>query len=180
MQLAEGSSRIGELSQLFDEILSGLRDPWYHEAYIDNENYLPVVDGEEFDMLSVAGARKTLVNVAYHLANLGMSLSHIEEVKTPTFLVIDSPRKNVGGGAWDRAVVEAVYRRLAAFSVAQAEPSFEGFQIIIADNELPVSAKSWIGREIALDYENPFVPGISHPGKGRVDTIGGELTQELD
>jgi hypothetical protein len=177
LQLDENSSKVTELSETFNEILSGLRDPWYKEAHVDPETYLPMVDNEPFDMLSVGGARKTLVNLAYHIANFMMSLSEGDAVLLPTLLIIDSPRKNVGEAALDRGVVEAVYRRLRALQDAMAHHP-RGFQIIIADNEPPPSAREWLPKIIELDYDHPLVPGISHPGED-VETISKESTEEL-
>jgi AAA domain-containing protein len=179
LELEEHSSRLVELSQVFNEILATLRDPWYREAHIDRETYLPIVDNEPFDMLSVGGARKTLVNLAYHLANLSMSLTYRDTILMPTLLIIDSPRKNVGEAALDRGVVEAVYRRLQGLQLAVDEPGGSEFQVIIADNEPPKSARGWLRNQITLDYRNPFVPGVHHEGEG-VDTMGGTTTQELD
>ena len=175
-QLDENLSKVAELSETFDQILSGLRDPWYREAHVDPESYLPMVDGEPFDMLSVGGARKTLVNLAYHLANFSVSLAEGDDVLLPTLLIIDSPRKNVGEAALDRSVVEAIYRRLRAFQDARAHSPKE-FQIIIADNEPPASAREWLPRIIELDYDHPLVPGVGHPGED-VDTIG-ESAEEI-
>jgi hypothetical protein len=175
LQLEENTTRLADLSQVFNEVLGSLRDPWYREAHIDPKTYLPVVDGEPFDLLSVGGARKTLVNLAYHLANLSMSLSEREGVLIPTLLIVDSPRKNVGEGALDRTVVEAVYRRLRTLQDA----SGDRFQIIIADNALPQTAPSWIRSHIQLDYDHPFVPGVVHPGED-VETLGDRSTVDLE
>ncbi|MFB4288965.1 AAA family ATPase [Nonomuraea sp. ATR24] len=170
----EGFQRLNDLSETFNEILGSLRDPWYREAHIDKEDYLPVVDGEHFDMLSVGGARKTLVNLAYHLANLSMAISHRSEVLMPPLLIVDSPRKNVGEGGLDRDVVEAIYRRLRTLQDA----SGDAFQLIIVDNQLPSSARLWIQQEVSLTYDQPFVPGVLHPGEG-VETLDSGVAVEL-
>jgi AAA domain len=176
LQLNENLSKVADLSLTFNDILSGLRDPWYKEAHVDMETYLPMVDNEPFDLLSVGGARKTLVNLAYHIANFMMSLSEGYTVLLPTLLIIDSPRKNVGEAALDRSVVEAVYRRLRALQDAMAHHP-RGFQIIIADNEPPQSARAWLPKIIELDYEHPLVPGVSHPGE-EVETIAPDSAEE--
>lgn len=161
MQLSEDTTVLADLSALFDGILRELRDPWFSEAHIDPIDYLPVVDDEGFDMLSVGGARKTLVNLAYHLANLYMSISERSLVLLPTLLIVDSPRKNVGDNALDRTMVESVYARLQTLQAA----SRDEFQIIFADNDMPVNASKWISNHIELDYKNPFVPGVVHRGE---------------
>ncbi len=177
LRLEENLSKVSELSATFNDILSGLRDPWYQEAHVDPETYLPMVDNEPFDMLSVGGARKTLVNLAYHIANFMMSLSEGYSVRLPTLLIIDSPRKNVGQGAMDRGVVEAVYRRLRALQDAMTHHP-RGFQVIIADNDPPASAREWLPKVIDLDYEHPLVPGIGHPGE-EVETLSTDSADEL-
>lgn len=161
MQLSEDTTFLGDLSAVFDGILRELRDPWFSEAHIDPNDYLPVVDDEGFDMLSVGGARKTLVNLAYHLSNLYMSISERSMMLLPTLLIVDSPRKNVGDNALDRTMVESVYARLRTLQAA----SRDDFQIIFADNDMPADASQWISRHIELDYENPFVPGVAHRGE---------------
>ncbi|GAA0335753.1 hypothetical protein NE235_14925 [Actinoallomurus spadix] len=174
IELEENQTILNDLSEVFDETLASMRDPWYREAHIDPGNYLPVVDGEPFDLLSVGGGRKTLVNVAYHLANLSMALSHPAQVMMPRMLLIDSPRKNVGEGALDRSVAEAIYRRMRTLQDSYAK----SFQIIIADNELPASAESWVSRVVRLDHEKPLVPGVGHPGDS-VETLGSASTVEI-
>lgn len=160
MELSEDTTMLGDLSELFDEILRGLRDPWFNEAHVDPTDYLPIVDGEPFGMLAVGGGRKTIVNLAYHLANMYMSLSERADMLLPTLLIVDSPRKNVGEGALDRAVVESIYSRLRTLQDA----SRDDFQIIFADNDMPPEASKWVSEHITLDYDNPFVPGVVHRG----------------
>ncbi|KQU64120.1 ATP-binding protein [Phycicoccus sp. Root101] len=175
LELSQNSSRVGDLSEVFDSILASLRDPWYQSARVSGEDYLPLVDDEPFDMLSVGGARKTIVNLAYHLANLSMSISGRNEILLPAFLIVDSPRKNVGEGEWDRAVVSAIYARLRTLQDA----SGDRFQIIFADNDLPPDARSWVNAHIELDYDHPFVPGVGHPGPD-VETLGNAATVTLE
>lgn len=161
MELSEDTTFLDDLSVLFDGILRELRDPWFSEAHIDPNDYLPVVDGEGFNMLSVGGARKTLVNLAYHLSNLYMSISERSLMLLPTLLIVDSPRKNVGDNALDRTMVESVYARLRTLQLA----SRDDFQIIFADNDMPADASKWISQHIELDYTRPFVPGVVHRGE---------------
>lgn len=172
LELSENSTKIDDLSDLFEQILGSLNDPWFNEAHVDKTDYLPVVDGEKFDMLSVAGARKTLVNLAYHLANLSMSISERTEMLLPTLLIVDSPRKNVGNSALDRSVVEAIYARLRTLQGASPGQ----FQIIFADNDMPASASKWVTSHIAMDYDHPFVPGVVHRGEEE-EPIGNAATE---
>lgn len=174
LELSEDSTFLADLSRLLDEILHDLRLPWLDEAHVDPTDFLPIVDGEPFDKLAVGGGRKTIVNLAYHLANLYMSLSEGTDMLLPTLLVVDSPRKNVGEGALDKAVVESIYARLRTLHTV----SGDRFQIIFADNDMPAEASSWVSEHIALDYDNPFVPGVTH--RGEEEITDPKVAEEID
>lgn len=174
LELSRNSVRLDELSNLFSDILSGLNDPWFREGRIDPNDYLPVVNGESFDMLAVGGGRKTIVNFAYHLANLYMSISLRSEMTLPTLQIIDSPRKNVGSDVLDGSVVSAIYKRLRTLQDA----SRDGFQVIFVDNDMPADARRWVTTHIALDYDDPLVPGVRHGGEAELP-LGSEGTEEL-
>lgn len=161
VELSEDTTFLADLSELFNKILHDLRLPWLSEGHVDPTDYLPIVDGEPFDKLAVGGGRKTIVNLAYHLANLYMSLSEGADMLLPTLLVVDSPRKNVGEGSLDKVVVESIYSRLRTLHTVSGDK----FQIIFADNDMPAEASSWVSEHIILDYENPFVPGVAHRGE---------------
>ncbi|MFC8675022.1 AAA family ATPase [Streptomyces griseorubiginosus] len=163
--LSANQSRIGELSEIFDSIVSGFNLPWYQSAEVDQKTYLPVVNGQEFDQLSVGGARKTLVNLAYHLAGLQYAVTH-DSVSFPTLLIADSPRKNIGQTDEDARMGSAIYRR---FSELQQGESGQ-FQLIVADNNIPSDFDGQFA-QIHLTYDDPLVPGVTHPGEG-VETIG--------
>ncbi|PKH40717.1 AAA domain-containing protein [Nocardioides alpinus] len=177
LELSENTTFLDELSALFNEILHDLRLPWLGEdrhGHVDPTNYLPIVDGESFDNLAVGGGRKTIVNLAYHLANLYMSLSEGDDMLLPTLLMVDSPRKNVGDGSLDKAVVESIYARLRTLQTA----SGNRFQIIFADNDMPADASNWVSEHIVLDYENPLVPGVTH--RGEEESNNPQDAEELD
>ncbi|MGY5013212.1 hypothetical protein ACWCY6_34865 [Streptomyces sp. 900105755] len=162
--LARNQERIEELSDVFNEIVRSLQLPWYTSAKIDEDTYLPIVNGEAFDQLSVGGARKTIVNLAYHLANLKYGLQH-EGIPYPTLLIVDSPRKNVGQTPEDSAVAAKVYEY-----IMQLQREFSGsFQMIIADNSVPTETPNEYG-ELHFTYDHPLVPGVPHPGEG-VETV---------
>ncbi|WP_158698227.1 AAA family ATPase [Streptomyces griseorubens] len=157
--LAANRVRLDELAEVFNATVRSLRLPWYQSADIDRETYMPVVNGGQFDELSVGGARKTIVNLAYHLANLQYALEN--DLTYPGLLIVDSPRKNIGQTAEDSAVANEVYKAFARL--------VEGFgnsvQLIVADNSVPAFvADSY--PELHFSYENPVVPGAPHPGEG--------------
>ncbi len=165
LDLQDRSERVEQLGTTFDDVIRGFNMPWYETGDIDPVTYLPRLGGRKFDQLSVGGARKTLVNLAYHIANLIMSIEEFD-VGLPTLLIVDSPRKNVGENVDDRAVAEAIYQRLRMLQDASPRP----FQVIVADNDLPANTKSWLRDPIQLSYEHPLVPGVAHPGD-RVATL---------
>ncbi|MFF9587482.1 AAA family ATPase [Streptomyces achromogenes] len=157
--LAANRVRLDELAEVFNATVRNLRLPWYQSADIDRETYMPVVNGGQFDELSVGGARKTIVNLAYHLANLQYALEN--DLAYPGLLIVDSPRKNVGQTAEDSAVANEVYKAFARL----VEEFGNSVQLIVADNSVPdFVADSY--PELHFSYENPVVPGAPHPGEG--------------
>lgn len=162
--------RVVELSGMFDEILVSFQFPWYSSARIDLDSYLPVVNGQSFDALG-SGGMKTLVNDAYHLANLTYALSQRDSL-LPLFLVIDSPRKNLGSGVQDSQISLSIYRRFRTLADA-----YQGrFQLIVADNNVPEVGQEFV--RLSFDYERPLIPEVAHPGPEHVQTIGGTLVTE--
>ena len=163
MKLEAGRVRVVTLSDLFDDLLQGFRYPWYESARIDVDTYLPVVNGESFEAAS--GGMKTLINVAYHVAGLRYGIQQGDSL-LPLFLMIDSPRKNLGSeNVDDKEIGGQIYSRFR--TMQDANPS--GFQLIVADNDIPLGVEDF--NAIYLDYEHPLVPGVHHPGPGRVEPI---------
>ncbi|MEV7507850.1 AAA family ATPase [Streptomyces sp. NPDC091201] len=162
--LAGNRTRVSELSGVFNDTVRDLRLPWYQSASIDPESYMPVVNGEQFEDLSVGGARKTIVNLAYHLANLQYAILH-EQVSYPTMLIVDSPRKNVGQTAEDAEVGRQVYLAFMRLLVEHGD----SFQVIVADNSIPEDLP-FEYTELHFTYDEPVVPGVPHPGEG-VDRV---------
>lgn len=166
-RLAQRRSRVKDISELFNETVRDLGLPWYQSAQIDETTYLPIVNEQPFVDVSVGGGTKTIVNVAYHLTLLAYALQHGDTL-LPEILVIDSPRKNLGGGGEDHELSTRIYRRLQTLI-----DSYPGRpQILVADNDLPSgTARGW--HRLHFDYERPFVPDVAHPGPEHVMTIGG-------
>lgn len=161
--------KITSLSERFDEEIRGLGFSDYNNAGVDPSNYLPVINGEPFERLSVAGARKVLANDAYYLAILGNALSD-RDISMPGFLMIDGPRTSLGSTPDDVAAGNRLYYRLSL--LAQAYPDA---QIIVADNGVPSDSEVF-GRDrptlIELTYDRPLLQDVAHPGQGSVPTIG--------
>ncbi|WP_345629193.1 hypothetical protein [Rugosimonospora acidiphila] len=157
------------LSERFSETVGALKVPWASSGSIDGRNYLPLVDGERFETLAVAGGTKTIVTVAYHLTLLGHALAHGDTL-LPQILLLDTPRKNLGSNPSDKAMGSRIYERIRSLVDAYGDK----VQFIIADNDFPDRA-DWI-RSIHFDYENPLLPHVIHPGEeaaksGRLDTV---------
>lgn len=168
-----GRRRVDDLSEMFDEILRSMRMPWYESAAIDAKTYLPVVNGGSLQELS-SGGMKTLVNVAYYLANLTYALAN-QDSRLPPFMMIDSPRKNFGSGTADREHAGLIYERILSM---QQVSQFGGalgrtFQLIVADNDVPERVARRLGarRIRRFSYEAPLIDDLHHPGPD-VETIG--------
>lgn len=167
-QLESNRRRVDELSERFDEEMRELHYAGYRRAEIDPATYLPSVNDDSFDKLSVGGARKTLASVGYFIALLGYNLSS-QEVALPDLLLLDSPRKNLGNTADDTAAGIRIYYRLGL--LAQAYPQA---QILLADNGLP-SLDPQTRRQInviPLSYDRALLRDVEHPGEGAVETVG--------
>ena len=140
---------VTELSEAFDDQIQRLEPPWYQGARIDTATYLPELNGSTFESLS--GGEKTMVNVAYHLALLTVALAH-RDTNLP-----------------DQTFAERIYRQIIALNGA-----YPGrFQLLIADNDSPPTPIAGSGA-IHLDYENPLVPGVDHPGENVEQVAGGQ------
>lgn len=163
--VASRRSRITEVSDLFDEIVQALKMPWYEPgAHIDPDSYLPIVNGVSMQELG-SGGMKMMTNVAYHLALLTYGLAN-RIPSIPDFLIVDSPRKNLGSSEQDQAHAAAFYRWITALTQA-----YEGrFQLIVADNDEP-PAGTRLATHLRLSHENPLVADLPHPGDG-VETVG--------
>ena len=166
-------SILDELSSLFDDTVAALEVPWARSASIDKSTYLPLIDGEKFDTIAVAGGTKTVVSVAYHLTLLGFALSHGDTL-LPQILIMDTPRKNLGANPNDRDMGERIYRRIRTLVEAYEDK----VQFIIADNDSP-GRGAWF-RGYRFSYEAPLIPHVAHPGEeavlsGQLETIGADV-----
>ncbi|CCH18323.1 AAA family ATPase [Micromonospora lupini] len=163
-RLEENRYRIAELGEIFDEEIRELRFTGYQEAGLDPQTYLPVINGDSFDRLSVSGASKTLANDAYYLANLAYSLSSGQYLM-PDALLLDSPRTSLGNTPEDVAAGQRLYERMYRLSL-----SYPACQIIVADNGLPPLERrlSKSINLITLTYPEPLLRDVPHPGREAV------------
>ncbi|MEU4516525.1 AAA family ATPase [Nonomuraea wenchangensis] len=171
--LEERRVRISELGEIYNSEIEALQFAGYERAGIDADTYLPVINGDAFDELSVSGARKTLANVAFYISNLGYALSN-NEIRMPSAIIIDSPRTSLGNTPEDVAAGKRIYYRMHMLSMAYPQ-----CQIIVADNGLPSfnmrdNLERGVSRSIRLmelTYERPLLQGVPHPGLENVETI---------
>ncbi len=149
-------NRVEELSRAFDEILHLFTLPWLKTAEVDRENYLPKVNGRDLRTLS-SGGMKATTNVAYYLAVLVTALRD-REVLTPSFLMLDSIRKDYGAGEKDLARAERIYSYLRTLQDMRHTPSGLGadFQLLVVDNDLPAQFEHSFNT-ILIDPDRPLV-----------------------
>ncbi len=159
-ELAARQTLVSDLSRDFDTVISQLRPaPWIQSAAIDPSSYLPVVDNVSFESLQAdGGGIVTCINVAYSLSLLEFGITH-PAVRVPSMLIIDSPRKASGSNLDDQARGHRTYQRFQTLAEAHGSQ----VQLIIADNDSAPIPGAAFGK-IELDYDNPLVPGVAHPG----------------
>ena len=174
--LRENRFRLAEFGTIFDNEVRGLGLVGHQNSGIDEKSYLPVINGDTFDDLSVSGARKTLANVSYYLANLSMALND-SEILMPSAILLDSPRTSLGNTAGDVNAGWRLYYRMHVLALASPD-----CQLIVADNGLPEIPQN-IRRSflratniIELTYEQPLLRDIGHPGRENVETVGSTAT----
>lgn len=151
--------RLHELNARFLDVVRELRPPWFERnARIDFETYLPIVEGDDFDGLG-GGVRGT-ITIAYHVTLLSYALI-TGATYLPNILIADSPRRNLGSNAVDKALARRVYEHFQTFRDLRAGLPTRSFQLIVADNDLPNIATTDVHR-IKFDHERPFVPGVEY------------------
>ena len=162
LDLEAGRARVLELSEIFGDIVDGLRLPWAEQATIDPDDYLPRIDGERLEALG-SGGMKTIVNIAYFLANLTWSLREPTAMQ-PRLLIIDSPRKDHGAGAEDLRAADRIYQWMLRLQDTMRMPGPLGpdrpFQLIIADNDVPADVRARV-RLLDLGYDTPLISEAS-------------------
>ncbi|MDA3626149.1 AAA family ATPase [Saccharopolyspora sp. WRP15-2] len=163
---------LNEISEEFDATVRAFGIPGVVTAAIDNEKYLPVLNGKIFSRDNqLAGGTTTATQVAYWCSLLSVAMRN-SETTYPAFLLIDSPQLALNA---ENNLTAAMYRRLT--TQVDAQPG--RLQIIIADNKLPASYRGYHA-QIDFDYSRPTVSTITHPGPAQVTTIGESVstTQE--
>ncbi|MFT0761782.1 hypothetical protein VRY54_01775 [Actinomyces sp. F1_1611] len=153
-----------ELDEEFSALVSAVRIPGVSIATISRDTYLPVLNGKAFEKFSpVGGGVRTATQVAYWIALMNVALRR-RDTHYPAFLLMDSPRTSLNDS--DDLSAE-LYRKL----VTMADAAEERVQVIIGDNELPVSYHRQY-QQISFDYDHPTIGTVHHPGRDAVRTIG--------
>lgn len=135
--LTQADRRVRAVEQAFHEALVTIGVPGVNEndvVKIDRRTWLPYVypHGDERQRWNFynagSGGKKTLFNVCYALAVHKVAAER--NLSLPTFLIIDSPMKNIGDDV-NRDLFQNFYRYL--YGLAQGP--LAGTQFIIIDNE---------------------------------------------
>jgi predicted nucleic acid-binding Zn-ribbon protein len=155
-QLAPKRQRVEDLSEEFDLMLHRFTLPWLETAEVDRNTYLPRVNGVSLKALS-SGGMKTTTNVAYYLANLATALRD-REILTPSFLMLDSIRKDSGSEGRDLVRAEHIYSYLRTLQVSRNNPGAlaADFQLIVVDNDLPKEFETAFN-VLRVDPDNPLI-----------------------
>jgi predicted nucleic acid-binding Zn-ribbon protein len=155
-QLAPKRQRVQDLSEEFDLLLHRFTLPWLETAAVDRSTYLPCVNGVSLKALS-SGGMKTTTNVAYYLANLVTALRD-REILTPSFLMLDSIRKDSGSEGRDLVRAEHIYTYLRTLQDSRNSPGAlaADFQLIVVDNDLPGEFESAFN-VMRIDPDNPLI-----------------------
>lgn len=155
-QLAPMRERVEELSDEFNTILHRFTLPWLEKAEVDRTTYLPRVNGVSLKALS-SGGMKTTTNVAYYLANLVTALRD-REILTPSFLILDSIRKDSGSEGRDLVRAEHIYTYLRTLQDSRNNPGAlaADFQLIVVDNDLPKKFESAFN-VLRIDPDHPLI-----------------------
>ena len=135
--LKDADRRVSAVEQSFREALVTVGVPGVDTGdlvEINRQTWLPYVlpRGDEHQRWNFynagSGGKKTLFNVCYALAVHKVAAEH--NLPLPTFLIIDSPMKNIGDDV-NRDLFQSFYRYLYGL----ARGSLAGTQFIIIDNE---------------------------------------------
>ncbi|MFC0526571.1 AAA family ATPase [Phytohabitans kaempferiae] len=169
-RLAENRTLLRTMSADYARTLANLGVPGVRSGRIDDNTYLPYVDGVRFDRVSTGGIRTALV-VAYWVTLLATALRESTTLM-PALLVLDSPRKSIGAG---EALAANLYRQLDIL----AETYRGRVQIIVADNGLPDQySRRW--QELTFGYDRPVISSIPHPGPAEVVTLDQMIQEAYD
>lgn len=153
---------ITELNAEFSKTVTAFGIPSIETTSIDPDSYLPILNGQPFSEVSLAGGIITATQVAYWLSLLTIAVRR-GDTYLPAFLLLDSPRLALNTA---EDIAAQMYRRF----VTQVAVKPGRLQFIVADNQLPAEYDRDFA-EIDFSYENPTVSTVGHPGPAQVITL---------
>jgi len=159
---------INELSELFQKILESFSFPKLEDAFIKESDYLPYVRGVKYDELGSGGA-VTMTTMAYFLT---IALLKSKNKNHPGFLIIDSPRKNLGSDAKndDEFKDEAIFNSIIKYFISLYEENEEGnsiekIQLIVINNGYPEFLDK---KDLIVEFDGAGTKGLPY---GLIDDI---------
>jgi len=160
-KLSGAYNRIRDIEKAYIDALLSVGVPGIDEmdrVEIRNTTWMPWIiphEGDPYNFYNAgSGGKKTLLNVCYALAVHKVAAEH--NLKLPTFLMIDTPMKNIGEDV-NKNIFDAFYKYLYGL----ASSSLSETQLIIIDKEfIKPSADKNIS--ISNKYMSPDEPLISY------------------
>ncbi len=160
-KLTDASNRIRDIELAYLEALNKTGVPGIEDddrILIDPKNWIPKIlppDGDLYDFYNAgSGGKKTLLNVCYALAIHKIAMEH--NLPLPTFLMIDTPMKNIGEDV-NKDIFNAFYQYLYQL----ADGSLSETQIIMIDKEYFPPPNN-LDLEITQKFMSPDSPLISY------------------
>jgi hypothetical protein len=163
-RLKEADARIKEIGDRFLDIMRAVGFPGVYggdRVDLNSRNWLPVVShGDQVWNFYDAGSggKKTLFNVCYALAVHTIAAEH--DLPLPTFLLIDSPTKNISEDE-NPELVKALYREIYALASREGRT----LQFLLIDSDLiepdPVVAE-FLNRRMAGEPDAPCLISYYH------------------
>jgi AAA domain len=157
---------LSEINQEFRQAVANLGIPSIGRAGIDPVKYLPLLDDQPFETVSLAGGIITATQIAYWTSLLRVALTR-GDTYYPAFLLIDHPRLALNTS---EELAAGLYRSLVTLADVADGLYAKPLQFIIADNELPDSYRRHYA-QVDFTYDHPTVYTIAHPGPGRVQPL---------
>ncbi|CAH1202922.1 hypothetical protein PAECIP111891_02145 [Paenibacillus allorhizoplanae] len=159
------SSVITNLSTCFNWILENFNFPKLQDAYIKPKDYLPYIRGRKYNELGSLGA-VTMITMAYYLSILICGTK--EDNNHPGFLIIDSPRKNLGADSKiedEEFKDEAIFNSIIKFFLLLDKEYKNDFQIIVINNGYP----DFVSKDLIIkEFDGKGTKGLPY---GLIDDI---------
>jgi hypothetical protein len=166
--LQAADSRVTDLEELYRDILLRVGVPGIGPTdaiHINRTTWIPTIfqGGNEdlgYDFYSAgSGGKKTLLNVCYALAIHKLAVIH--DLPLPSFLIVDSPMKNISKDA-NKQTFLALYNQLYALAMSDLRST----QFLVIDNEYaPPPADVQVSHRY-MSNDDPTAPPLIPEYKG--------------